>query len=447
MGGGPEAGRRTRRTARPRPRPGQELQWLRPAAPRRGLGRHARHHRRSDASAHRSAAADQRDAAGAAGFRRVDAGVRDPALETAARGLRVLHRPRPAPRAGPWRAEAVRRGARLLRGGRVRGRRGGAGGRAVGVRTVPRRGLGAGRRDQPERCPGRAAVAAARGHHRGAGAVRALQERRLGADLGDAGLPRRDPGAAGARVPAFRRGLVRPYRRRQPAHQRAQARGDGAGGFRGRVRACDEAAGRCPAAPWRQHFRRARHRPGQEALPGLDPQRSGNRADARHPPGARSRRVDESRQAVRRAVIRDAESLAAFARGIFEAQAFSRLLGATLVRASAEDTEIRLPLRDELLQQHGFAHGGVLAYLADNAITFAGGMALGGNALTSEFKINYLRPATGEALVARAFAVSAGRRQAVCRCEIHALRAQAQALCAIAQGTVVPATAEARPEA
>ncbi|WP_222928068.1 PaaI family thioesterase [Luteimonas viscosa] len=146
-------------------------------------------------------------------------------------------------------------------------------------------------------------------------------------------------------------------------------------------------------------------------------------------------------------MIRDAESLAAFARGIFEAQAFSRLLGATLVRASAEDTEIRLPLRDELLQQHGFAHGGVLAYLADNAITFAGGMALGGNALTSEFKINYLRPATGEALVARAFAVSAGRRQAVCRCEIHALRAQAQALCAIAQGTVVPATAEARPEA
>nr|WP_273544282.1 PaaI family thioesterase [Luteimonas saliphila] len=79
------------------------------------------------------------------------------------------------------------------------------------------------------------------------------------------------------------------------------------------------------------------------------------------------------------------------------------MLGATLVRASAEDTEIRLPLRDELLQQHG----GVLAYLADNAITFAGGMALGVNALTSEFKINYLRPATGAMLIARAGAVAA----------------------------------------
>jgi len=138
-----------------------------------------------------------------------------------------------------------------------------------------------------------------------------------------------------------------------------------------------------------------------------------------------------------------ADDLLALARGIFEAQAFSRLLGATLVRTSAEDTEIRLPVRDDLLQQHGFVHGGVLAYLADNAITFAGGMALGGNALTSEFKINYLRPATGEALIARASAVSAGRRQAVCRCEIHAQREGGAVLCAIAQGTVVPATPKA----
>lgn len=138
-----------------------------------------------------------------------------------------------------------------------------------------------------------------------------------------------------------------------------------------------------------------------------------------------------------------ADDLSALARGIFEAQPFSRLLGAALVRASAEDTEIRLPIRDDLLQQHGFVHGGVLGYLADNAITFAGGMALGGNALTSEFKINYLRPAAGEALVARAGAVSAGRRQAVCRCEIHAQRGGEMVLCAIAQGTVVPAAPKA----
>lgn len=33
----------------------------------------------------------------------------------------------------------------------------------------------------------------------------------------------------------------------------------------------------------------------------------------------------------------------------------------------------KFPLRDEHLQQHGFVHGGVISYLADNALTFAGG--------------------------------------------------------------------------
>ena len=33
-----------------------------------------------------------------------------------------------------------------------------------------------------------------------------------------------------------------------------------------------------------------------------------------------------------------------------------------------------------------------MSYLADNALTYAGGTALGSNALTLEFKINYVRP-------------------------------------------------------
>ena len=83
-------------------------------------------------------------------------------------------------------------------------------------------------------------------------------------------------------------------------------------------------------------------------------------------------------------------------------------------------------------------HGGVLSYLADNSITFAGGLALGGNALTSEFKINYLKPATGAVLVGRAVAKSVGKRQAVCR-EGASVQDDQETLCAIAQGTVVSA--------
>ena len=58
--------------------------------------------------------------------------------------------------------------------------------------------------------------------------------------------------------------------------------------------------------------------------------------------------------------------------------------------------------------------------------------------LTSEYKINYLRPASGRTLVARASVIHAGKRQAVCRCAIFAVDAGGgETLCAAAQGTIV----------
>lgn len=133
------------------------------------------------------------------------------------------------------------------------------------------------------------------------------------------------------------------------------------------------------------------------------------------------------------------DDLQAFAKQIFAAQRFSQFLGAQLTDAGPGSVEMSLPIVDHLKQQHGFVHGGVISYLADNSITFAGGLALGGNALTSEFKINYLKPALGTLLVARAKAKSVGKRQAVCQCEIFAIEDDREKLCAIAQGTVVAA--------
>ncbi len=127
-----------------------------------------------------------------------------------------------------------------------------------------------------------------------------------------------------------------------------------------------------------------------------------------------------------------------FARQILASQPFSVFLGAQLDDVGADHAQISLSLRPEHLQQNGFAHGGVLSYLADNAITFAGGLALGGgDVLTSEFKINYLRPGKGEQLIARASTRGAGRRQAVCHCDIYVVNDHQEKLCAVAQGTVV----------
>lgn len=131
--------------------------------------------------------------------------------------------------------------------------------------------------------------------------------------------------------------------------------------------------------------------------------------------------------------------LVAFAHSVFAAQPFSTFLGAELVDVGPDWAEIRIGNRVELHQQHGFVHGGVVSYLADNALTFAGGLALGGNALTAEYKINYAKPAVGDAIVARARAVATTRRQAVCQCSVYATSADEETLVAIAQGTIVSA--------
>jgi uncharacterized protein (TIGR00369 family) len=116
-------------------------------------------------------------------------------------------------------------------------------------------------------------------------------------------------------------------------------------------------------------------------------------------------------------------------------QAFSVLIGAELHAFAPGQCELHVPITDKICQQHGFVHGGVVSYAADNALTYAGGSLLGA-AVTSEFKINYVRPAIGERLIARAHAVHTGSSQSVCRCDVFVLRDGAEKLCAIAQGTI-----------
>ena len=118
-------------------------------------------------------------------------------------------------------------------------------------------------------------------------------------------------------------------------------------------------------------------------------------------------------------------------------QPFSVLLGAELLAFSEGNAELKIPIGPELKQQHGFVHGGVISYAADNALTYAGGSVLGTGVVTSEFKINYVRPATGEFIAARATVVHAGKNQAVCRCEVFVCSGGKESLCAVAQGTIV----------
>lgn len=124
------------------------------------------------------------------------------------------------------------------------------------------------------------------------------------------------------------------------------------------------------------------------------------------------------------------------AQQVLAAQPFSVLLGTELIEYEQGAVALRLRVRDDLRQQNGVVHGGVLSYLADNAMAFAGGSALGPAVFTSEFKINFLRPATGDSLVALAEVMYAGKTQAVVRCDVVSWSGDEQATCVAAQGTI-----------
>ncbi|MFF7446301.1 MULTISPECIES: hotdog fold thioesterase [unclassified Streptomyces] len=125
------------------------------------------------------------------------------------------------------------------------------------------------------------------------------------------------------------------------------------------------------------------------------------------------------------------------ARKVLGEQPFSRLLGARVTAFVDGEATLELDLREELLQQYGYAHGGVLSYAADNALTLAAGSVVGSGVITSGFTIDYLRPATGAVLRARARVVRAGRTRVVCRCDVIAVDAVGtETLCAVAQGDI-----------
>lgn len=54
------------------------------------------------------------------------------------------------------------------------------------------------------------------------------------------------------------------------------------------------------------------------------------------------------------------QELARLARAVFDAQPFTRLLGAELLSTAGGHVEVRLRNRPELQQQHGFVHGTVV---------------------------------------------------------------------------------------
>jgi uncharacterized protein (TIGR00369 family) len=97
------------------------------------------------------------------------------------------------------------------------------------------------------------------------------------------------------------------------------------------------------------------------------------------------------------------------------------LIGASLLSIQPGLVEIALPFREDLTQQKGFVHGGIIGMIADTACGYAAFslMPAGCSLVTVEYKINILAPGRG-ALVARGEVVKPGRTLTVTRGEVYA---------------------------
>lgn len=103
----------------------------------------------------------------------------------------------------------------------------------------------------------------------------------------------------------------------------------------------------------------------------------------------------------------------------FRRQRVMETLGARLVRVAAGEVEVEMPFREELTQQHGFLHAGVVTTVLDSACGYAAFSLMPADAavLSIEFKTNLLAPARGDRLLARGRVVRAGRNVTVCQAD------------------------------
>ena len=123
----------------------------------------------------------------------------------------------------------------------------------------------------------------------------------------------------------------------------------------------------------------------------------------------------------------------------FARQQVMGLIGASLARVEPGAVDVVLPYRDDLTQQDGYIHAGILTTVADSACGYAAYtlMPAGSEVLSVEFKVNLLRPAAGEVFVAEARVLKAGKTLTVTRGDIYAMAAGETKLVATMLATMI----------
>ena len=120
------------------------------------------------------------------------------------------------------------------------------------------------------------------------------------------------------------------------------------------------------------------------------------------------------------------------------ARGFSHAAGFHIVAVEPGRAEVVLARRDDLVQFFGHFHGGVIAALADQAagIAVTSGLPSGRIGVTVEIKVNFLSPADGSELVARAKTLKMSGSIGVATVEVFTKNGTSERLCAFATATM-----------
>jgi uncharacterized protein (TIGR00369 family) len=125
-------------------------------------------------------------------------------------------------------------------------------------------------------------------------------------------------------------------------------------------------------------------------------------------------------------------------RANFAEQRAMQLIGARLASVAAGEVVIELPFRDDLTQQNGYIHAGVITTILDSACGYAAFtlMPADSGVLSVEFKVNLLAPAKGDLIRAVAMVKRAGRTLTVCNADAIAVDGANETVCATMLATM-----------
>ena len=133
-------------------------------------------------------------------------------------------------------------------------------------------------------------------------------------------------------------------------------------------------------------------------------------------------------------------------RASFARQRAMHTIGARLVRVEPGEVELELPFREDLTQQHGFLHAGIVTALVDSACGYAALSLMDRESavLSVEYKVNLLAPAVGDHMRAVGRVVKAGRTLLVCSGEVIAVAGGKESVVTLMQATMM--AVRGRPE-